>query len=155
MAKGLAVCCSVQHQPAYRLKDGTSSSAQLSCPSSPLSLIWREIHMYFCISCLPQIGGCTGHLVAAGGTPSSSRQLMCCPRRLNPPWAKAFAMARTYFQHGSVHGKVWRKKQPQPQPSWWEDAVGLPLMLAPPSPGPLGLLSSPPAAFPSPLKCKG
>lgn len=100
--------------------------------------------MYFCISCLPQIAGCTGRLVAAGGTPSSSRQLMCCPRRLNPPWAKAFAMARTYFQHGSVHGKVWRKKQPQPQPSWWEAAVGAPSLPFPSRPLPhTGHLCSP------------
>lgn len=41
-------------------KDGASSCAQLSCPSFPLSLIWRK--MYLCISWLLQGGDSTGSL---------------------------------------------------------------------------------------------
>lgn len=124
---------SVRHQTTNKLKAGTSSSAQPSCPSSPSS---EERWVYFPISRLLQVGEHPGHSVAAGGTQSSSRQLMCCPQRLNPPWAKAFAMARTYIQHGSMHGDVRRAKQPQARAGWWKPAVRAPSLPFPSFPFP-------------------
>lgn len=88
-----------------------------------LSLIWRQTCISVSIISWLDIVDCTEHPVAAGGTPSSSQQMMCCPQRLNPPWAKVFEMAGTYVQHGSACRDMQKAKQPQLRAGRWEAAV--------------------------------